>query len=165
MDFMEYYFNNPTKGMLSLEETISEIAGFVLEEPKRAYKLIVGTDSNSKTDPDFVTAVTIHRIGSGGRYYWIRTTKENFPTPRQRIYEETMMSLNMATVLRERLENKLAELRPFNHEDLEIHTDIGQNGDMKNMIKEIVGMVCGSGFLIKIKPESFGASVIADKYT
>lgn len=44
MDFMEYYFNNPTKGMLSLEETISEIAGFVLEEPKRAYKLIVGTD-------------------------------------------------------------------------------------------------------------------------
>lgn len=162
---MEYFFNNPTKGSLSLDGVISEIANFIFEEPKRSYKLIVGTDSNSKTDPDFVTAVTIHRIGSGGRYFWMRTTKENFSTPRQRIYEETMMSLNMAAILREKIEQRMFEVWPFNHEDLEIHTDLGQNGAMKEMIKEIVGMVRGSGFLIKIKPESFCASVIADKYT
>jgi len=159
------FFNNPTKGQLSFDETISEIANFVLEEPKKVYKLIVGTDSNGKSDPDFVTAITIHRVGKGGRYYWTKIHKEKMPTIRQRIYEETMMSLNLAAILREKLEKKLAELRPFNHEDLEIHTDIGQNGETKEMIKEIVGMVRGSGFLIKIKPESFGASVVADKYT
>ena len=158
-------FNNPTKGRLSFDETIEEIANFVLEEPKKVYKLIVGTDSNGKSDPDFVTAITIHRVGKGGRYYWTKIHKEKMPTIRQRIYEETMMSLNLAAILREKLEKKLAELRPFNHEDLEIHTDIGQNGETKEMIKEIVGMVRGSGFLIKIKPESFGASVVADKYT
>ena len=159
------FFNNPTKGQLSFDETISEIANFVLEEPTKVYKLIVGTDSNGKSDPDFVTAITIHRVGKGGRYYWTKIHKEKMPTIRQRIYEETMMSLNLAAILREKLEKKLAELRPFNHEDLEIHTDIGQNGETKEMIKEIVGMVRGSGFLIKIKPESFGASVVADKYT
>ncbi len=42
------YFNNPTKGRLSLDETISEIANFILEEPKAVYKLIVGTDSNGQ---------------------------------------------------------------------------------------------------------------------
>ena len=159
------YFNNPTKGRLSLEETISEIADFILEEPKKVYKLIIGTDSNGRGNPDFVAAVTIHRVGKGGRYYWTKIHKENMPTIRQRIYEETMMSLNLATTMREKLESKLAELRPFNHEDLEIHTDIGQNGETKEMIKEIVGMVRGSGFLVRIKPEAYGASVVADKYT
>ncbi len=159
------YFNNPTKGRLSLDETISEIANFILEEPKAVYKLIVGTDSNGQEDPDFVTAITIHRVGRGGRYYWTKIHKEKMPALRQRIYEETMMSLSAATILREKLEKKLSELRPFNHEDLEIHTDIGQNGETKVMIKEIVGMVKGSGFLVKIKPEAFGASVVADKYT
>jgi len=159
------YFNNPTKGRLTFDETISEIAAFSLEEPKAVYKLIVGTDSNGREDADFVSAVTIHRVGKGGRYYWTKVHKENMPTIRQRIYEETMLSLNLAAILREKLEKKLAELRPFNHEDLEIHTDIGQQGETKEMIKEIVGVVRGSGFLVRIKPEAYGASVVADKYT
>jgi len=46
--------------------------------------------------------------------------------------------------------------------DLEIHTDIGQVGETKEMIKEIVGMVKGNGFEVKIKPESFGATSVAD---
>ena len=125
----------------------------------------MGTDSNGREDADFVSAVTIHRVGKGGRYYWTKVHKENMPTIRQRIYEETMLSLNLAAILREKLEKKLAELRPFNHEDLEIHTDIGQQGETKEMIKEIVGVVRGSGFLVRIKPEAYGASVVADKYT
>jgi hypothetical protein len=162
---MNYYFNSPTNGILSLEDVVSDIAEFISEQLDMSYKLIIGTDSNSEIDPDFITAITIHRAGRGGRYYWVCTNKENFPTPRQRIYEETMMSLNVAVIFREKIEKKLAELKPFNHDDLEIHTDIGQNGDTKDMIKEVVGMVRGNGFLIKIKPESFGASVVADKYT
>jgi len=165
MQMTTAFFNNPTKGRLTFEETILEIANFVLEEPKKIYKLIVGTDSNGKSDPDFVTAITIHRVGKGGRYYWTKIHKEKMPTIRQRIYEETMISLNLAAILREKLEKKLAELHPLNHEDLEIHTDIGEHGDTREMIKEIVGMVRGNGFEVRIKPEAYGASVVADKYT
>jgi predicted RNase H-related nuclease YkuK (DUF458 family) len=51
------------------------------------------------------------------------------------------------------------------HLDLEIHLDVGQEGATKSLIREVVGMVTGSGFDAKIKPESYGASAVADKYT
>ncbi len=48
--------------------------------------------------------------------------------------------------------------------DFQIHIDVGQNGPTRDMIKEVVGMVRGNGFKAKIKPESYAASSIADKY-
>jgi len=48
---------------------------------------------------------------------------------------------------------------------LEIHVDAGQNGETKNIVNSIVGMVKGNGFNVKIKPESYCASTVADKYT
>jgi predicted RNase H-related nuclease YkuK (DUF458 family) len=33
------------------------------------------------------------------------------------------------------------------------------------MVREIIGMVMGSGFDAKIKPNSYGASKVADKHT
>jgi len=33
------------------------------------------------------------------------------------------------------------------------------------MIKEVVGMVTGNGFTAKTKPDSYGASKVADKHT
>jgi len=33
------------------------------------------------------------------------------------------------------------------------------------MLQEIIGMIRGSGFEIKTKPESYGASKVADRYT
>jgi len=48
--------------------------------------------------------------------------------------------------------------------ELEIHVDIGQNGPTREMIKEIVGMIKGSGFFVKIKPEAFAAATLADKH-
>ena len=49
--------------------------------------------------------------------------------------------------------------------DLEIHLDVGEKGQTKDLIREVVGMVVGSGFDARIKPDSFGASKVADKYT
>lgn len=33
------------------------------------------------------------------------------------------------------------------------------------MITEVVGMIRGSGYDVKIKPQSYGASKVADRYT
>lgn len=49
--------------------------------------------------------------------------------------------------------------------DLEIHIDVGSLGPTRDMIKEVVGMVNGNGFTAKTKPESWGASSVADKHT
>ena len=158
-------FNSPTKGKMDFETVISEIVNFIREDPLQIYKLVVGTDSEGKSRPIFVIAVAIHRKGKGGRYFWTKVQKQKKYTLRNRIYEETMLSLNLAIVLRQKLEERLKEIYPLNYENLEIHTDIGENGETKDMIKEIVGMIRGNGFLAKIKPESYGASTVADKYT
>jgi predicted RNase H-related nuclease YkuK (DUF458 family) len=49
--------------------------------------------------------------------------------------------------------------------NLEIHLDVGSNGATKTLVKEVVGMVNGSGYSCKIKPDSYGASSVADRYT
>jgi hypothetical protein len=49
--------------------------------------------------------------------------------------------------------------------DFEIHIDVGPLGPTREMIKEVVGMVQGSGYTAKTKPDSWGASSVADKHT
>ena len=66
----------------------------------------------------------------------------------------------MASQVAEKLaENGYADL------NVEIHLDVGKNGPTGELIREVVGMVTGSGFDAKIKPDSYGASTVADKYT
>ena len=48
--------------------------------------------------------------------------------------------------------------------DFEIHIDVGPLGPTRDMIKEVVGMVNGSGYEARTKPESWGASSVADKH-
>ncbi|PIP17009.1 MAG: hypothetical protein COX44_02235, partial [Candidatus Portnoybacteria bacterium CG23_combo_of_CG06-09_8_20_14_all_37_13] len=97
-------------------------------------------------------------IGRGGRYFWKRIYCKKFPSLRQRIYKEVALSLNLAQKLLKNFEpGKLKQ-------DLEIHVDVGQNGQTREMIKEVVGMVRGSGFNVKTKPDSYAASSVADKH-
>lgn len=157
------YFISPSKGKMNFNKLLEEIINYILEEPQKIYQLVVGTDSEGKEDPLFVTAVVIHREGQGGRFFYKKIKNDKKYTLRTRIYEETMISLSLAIKIREKIENKLIEIMPNNYKNLEIHTDIGQAGETKEMIKEIVGMIKGNGFNVKIKPEAFGATVIADR--
>ncbi|HOK35250.1 MAG TPA: ribonuclease H-like YkuK family protein [Candidatus Pacearchaeota archaeon] len=159
---MSDYFQSPTYGKMSFNQVVDNLVDFILKDPKEIYKLVVGTDSEGKEYPEFVTAIVIHRQGKGGRFFYQKSKTGKKYTLRTRIYEETMKSLILATKLREALEKKFQKKQPNNFKDLEIHTDIGQVGETKEMIKEIVGMVKGNGFEVKIKPESFGATSVAD---
>ncbi len=152
-------FNSPTKGKLSLKRVIQELLCFINEEPNRKYKIVIGTDSSGRGQKiDFVTALVVHRIGRGGRYFWKRIYHKKFPSLRERIYKEVALSLSLAQKLLQNFEPE--QLR----QDLEIHIDIGQNGQTREMIKEVVGMVRGSGFNVKTKPDSYAASTVADKH-
>ena len=160
---MRNLFISPTEGKVKFDHLLKSVVDFILEDPKKIYQLIVGTDSEGKENPLFVTAIVIHRKGSGGRFFYKKIKGRKKYTLRTRIYEETMISLSLAIELREKLEKRLFKIMPNNYKNLEIHTDIGQVGETKEMIKEIVGMVKGNGFEVKIKPEAFGATAVADR--
>jgi predicted RNase H-related nuclease YkuK (DUF458 family) len=160
-------FISPSKGKLTTEETIAEIVKFFSEDPTVSYTLVIGTDSqvrreNGVQKVDFVTAVVVHRKGKGGRYFWRKNRKEKIYSLRDKIYLETLLSLELAQKLVPVLKDRLAGFAPY---DFEIHIDVGEAGPTREMIKEVVGMVTGNGFTAKTKPESYGAFVIADKHT
>ncbi|AEE90288.1 conserved protein of unknown function [Tepidanaerobacter acetatoxydans Re1] len=153
-------FINPTKGKMSIQEMVQDIVAFMEEEPSTSYKLIIGTDSQSREESCFVTAVIIHRVGKGARYYYYRKYMSHVKNLRHKIFTETSMSLDAVTQLKE----EMSKTR-YKDMDVEIHVDIGQNGDTKELIREVVGWVMGSGFKVKIKPDACGATKVADKYT
>jgi len=74
-----------------------------------------------------------------------------------------MVSLDFAKEFVPLLKKKLNGNYP--KYDLEIHVDVGEHGATREMIKEVVGMVTGFGFVAKTKPYSYAASYVADKYT
>jgi len=159
-------FNSPTKGPLSTRRVISEISGFVKEEPGSFYRLVIGTDSQARNtdgqgEIDYVTAVVVHRQGRGGRYFWKKEKMDKIPVLRNKIYTETTISLAVAEKLVPLLRRAISPAKY----DFEIHIDVGPIGPTREMIKEVVGMVNGSGYTAKTKPESWGASSVADKHT
>ena len=160
------YFTSPTRGRLSVDMMLKEIAQFVLGNPSSFYRLIIGTDSqvkrlNGEKECDYVTAIVIHRKGSGARYFWQKHRVKAPAVLRDKIYTETTISLSTA---HEIVPNIRKVISPSKY-DLEIHIDVGPIGQTRDMIKEVVGMVNGNGFGAKTKPESWGASTVADKHT
>lgn len=154
-------FNSPTYGILSLLEVKKRILSFITQSPEAFYRIIIGTDSQVKNGGvDFVTALVIHRVGSGGIYFWQRKIVKKKYILRDRIYEEAGLSLSLADkFLKEMKGNGISTY------DVEIHVDIGQKGETREMINEVVGMIRGSGYQVAIKPDSYGASKVADRHT
>ena len=146
---------------LNIEQTVSEIIRFMKDDEKRHYKIIIGSDSEAKEGlpVDFITAVVVHRVGNGGRYFWRRIELDKFHTLRDRIIQEVMFSLEAA-------QKVLASLKSFDapHFDFEIHIDVGENGETKSMINEVVGMVRAYNFEARTKPNSYAASKVADRH-
>lgn len=160
------YFNSPSKGRVSFESVLDEIVSYVKGEPDDSYKLVIGTDSKANGvdgigKTEFVTALIVHRVGHGGRYFWYKDSQSKHLYLRDRIYTEVFKSISLA----QKLEPELERLLPKDQYNLEIHIDVGPNGPTRDMIKEVVGMVTGNGYHAKTKPDSFGASIVADKHT
>jgi predicted RNase H-related nuclease YkuK (DUF458 family) len=107
-----------------------------------------------------VTAIIIHRLGKGGRYFYTREHVTKMPSLRQRIFYEAHLSLDVAS----RLAAEISK-NGFSDLNVEIHLDVGRNGQTKTMIRELVQEIVGNGFAAKIKPDAYGASQVADKHS
>ncbi|MCP6720147.1 MAG: ribonuclease H-like YkuK family protein [Patescibacteria group bacterium] len=159
---MNLLFNSSFGLKLDVAQVVREVVRFMKADPKRQYKIIIGTDSErlASKDADFVTAVVVHRLGNGGRYFWRRIKLGKFHTIRDRIIKEVMLSLETAHLV-------LAELKKDPLSDnwgFEIHADIGENGETKVLIQEVVGMIRANNFEVKTKPDSYAATKVADRH-
>ena len=159
-------FISPTKGELGAQEMIKEITSFVDQDPDAFYRLVIGTDSqakrtNGKSEIDYVSAVVVHRTGKGAKYFWRKQKEYKEPVLRDKIYTETTISLALAEKIVPQIRENITSAKY----DLEIHIDVGPLGPTREMIKEVVGMVNGNGFKARTKPQSWGASSVADKHT
>jgi len=176
MDFQnleEIKFLSNTLGEISVSEMITAIKNFIDESPKRSYKLVIGTDSHEKNSTDdadssgskrevsLVTAVVIHRKGFGGKYFWYKQQPKRVYSLREKIKEETNASLLFALSFVPEVRKVLNGQSPM----LEIHLDVGNKGETREMVNEVVGMITGNGFEAKTKPDSYAASKVADKHT
>jgi hypothetical protein len=166
--FSNGFFYSPTKGRLSFEEIISEILGYIQEKPEGNYDVVVGCDSSSSDVPDFPLAVVVLRIGEGGRFFLkkISYPERKFVGWKTRILQEVLLSCDLALTLKDELQKRVLELDFLpNYEFRYIHADVGEAGATREMIKEVTGIIRGNGFEPKLKPESFAASNVADRYT
>jgi len=166
-------FFSPSKGNLEFEEVIKEIYDYISAQPGFFYDIVVGCDSPSSDKPFFPIAIVVLRTGAGGRFF---LKKMRYPDAylkkfmhinwKNRILQEVYLSCELALSLRETLEREFGASRPtFNYQFAYIHADVGEQGKTKEMVKEVTGLIRANGFEPKIKPQSFAASVVADRYT
>ncbi len=153
------FFTSPTRGKITEQQMYDDIIGYVRQNQDDRYRLIVGTDSQPGRQTCFVTAVTIHREGKGARCYYHRTYHKTPFSLRHRIFEEATRSLEMAGKIISYMSSVQPDLT------IEIHCDVGEKGKTRELIQQVVTMINTSGFLARVKPFSYGASKVADRYT
>jgi len=153
-------FNRGCGGTVAFVDLIQEIKNYLDEDPSRTYALMIGTDSEEReTGVEFVTAIVVYRKGAGGRYFWQATfVPQNFKSLFERIWQEALASLKLSMHLIEAVKDIQARF------SFELHVDIGENGETKTIVREIVSSLRSSGLLVKTKPESFAASKVADRH-
>ncbi len=155
-------YQSPTYGKVDLVKLQHIISAFMSQDKRGKYEIIVGTDSQKikKGGYDFVSALIIHHVGFGGIYFWKRQLLDKIISLKERIYQEAIMSLETSEKFVD-----LFKKNGISKYNMQIHVDIGKNGETRELIHEVTGMIRGSGYEVKIKPDSYGASKVADRHT
>jgi predicted RNase H-related nuclease YkuK (DUF458 family) len=159
-DLKTLEFQSPTFGRIDFETVFAKLIDYIEEDPSQKYNLIIGSDSFRSGETIFVSAIVIHRVGHGGRYFYKKRRGRKVITLRHRIIYETTMSIELASVVEQKLSSN-----GYGDLPVEIHLDVGTKGDTKDIIKEVVGMVTGCGYRAVTKPDGYGASKVADRHS
>ncbi len=161
-------FFNPHLGALDFKAVVRAVFDYMNDDPGKFYDIVVGCDSTSEERPAFPVAIVVLRVGHGGRFFF---KKIRYPETRkfynlhQRILQEILISCEFALSLRDGLktmvDNSQSKLK---YQCRYIHADIGEKGKTRDMIKEVISLIKSNGFEAKIKPDSFAASIVADRF-
>ena len=158
-DFMSdlYYWKDADGKDVNVEFIKKEIEDYVA----KGGKIYVGTDSMLFPHKcNFATVIAFHnRDLNIARYYYrkIKRGSERYFELQTKILEEVALAIQTAQFV--------LELCP--QADIELHIDIGTNKKINataRFFKTIQGWVSGTGFDLRVKPDSW-ASSLADGHT
>ena len=158
---MRQMFFNSTGALFSAPQVVEHIREYIAQQQDATYKVIIGTDSRiiGNNVADFVTAIVVHRVGNGGRYFWRRERAQRGYNLRDRIVKEVLFSLELSGEI-----VRLLSKQKVSGVAVEIHIDVGDNGPTSALIAEVAGMVRAHNLVFRTKPESYAASSVADKH-
>ena len=114
----------------------------------------VGTDSqHSGYHTNFVTVVAIIYPGRGGRVFYRRDRTPRAKSLAHKLFQEAELSIGAAHALAESIAH-----------DIIVHVDA--NKDLRHRssryVRALAGMVVGHGFQVRVKPEAWCATHVAD---
>lgn len=166
-----FYMKSPTYGKVDLTQIVGIIKDYINRNPDSDYEITIGTDSQNFNKTKIVTVIAVHKIGGGGIFFYDVLYLPLIKELRVKLNKETQMSIDLANSFVTELEAEF-DRTGWYYDDFNIsfqlHCDIGHNGKTKVLIPEITGWVKAAvpeEFQPIIKPESFAASSIANKYS
>ncbi len=119
----------------------------------------IGTDAQkSMRRMEFVTVICVLDPGKGGRVFYTRQFSKKEMTLFEKLSMETWMSLELALKMNEEFDLPEDKKRIWVHVDANPDTRY----DSSNYVKQLAGMVAGSGFPVLVKPDAWCASHVAD---
>jgi len=120
------------------------------------YTLHVGTDSKQFTEYTIITtAICFRELGHGVIVAYQRQKINNFGSVYERLIQETLASLVVASFVSE-----TSGISPTVHADVNIKEEALSN----RVLSTIMGMVKGMGYPVVVKPDAWAAD-IADMFT
>ena len=156
---------SPTLG----EVDIAKVAEIIKERVSNPgeYNLMIGTDSQNFDKTKVVVVIALHHVGKGGIFFYDISHIHKINNIGQKLIYETQLSLQYAENLIKEFE-KIHQETGFDYTEkinFGIHVDAGKNGPSKQVIPEIVGWIKACGYNVVVKPDSWAACSIANKYS
>jgi len=152
-------FRNTCGDRFTLTEMADAITKFIREDKSSKYDLMIGSDSHfSKGHTNLATAVIIHRVGSCARLFITEEKVKGDLDICTKIINETRASIEIM---------RCFENSEFLYlvDSTAIHIDAGSKGLSNKVIKDCIHYVKGFGYDYEVKPKSFAATNVADKFT
>ena len=159
-------FRNIAGEEFTLAGTADRILNYINADTNHHYEIAIGTDSQTYDDTKFALAIVVHRMNAGAIFFFktMHHRKLGKNQISEKLYKETQVSLDTAEILLKELLDKGFDIA---REDvrLVIHVDVGPNGKTNVLIPELTGWVHSAGYDVEIKPDSYAASSVADRFS
>lgn len=158
---------SPAYGEVSMQTIASIIAQKTAQAEPGEFELVIGTDSQNFDKTKIVVVVALYQVGHGGIFFYDIQHVRRINNVGQKLLYETQLSLEYATSLVAEFE-ALKQSGAYDYEQhlsLAIHVDAGENGPSRQVIPQVVGWIASCGYQAVVKPDSFAASSIANKFS
>lgn len=157
---------SPTYGTVSMSEIASIIKKHV-ENGHGEFNVMIGTDSQNFHTTKMVMVIALHNVGHGGIFFYEISNIRRITNVKEKLIYETTLSLQCAEQLMEAFV-QLRDETGFDYEkelNISIHVDAGYNGPSCQVIPEVVGWIKACGYEAVVKPDSYAACSIANKFS